>query len=119
MTKKSLLVIEDDETIRTILAQHLRSEGFVVDEATDGKHAFSLLETIKLPDLILTDVNMPHIDGEEFIYMKNANPIFKKIPVMVISSSDRVKHLATHTVATFTKPFDVDEVIRSIHRVLD
>ena len=65
MTKKRLLIVDDKQTVRLLLAEILSLEGYAVDLAEHGKHALQMLRRNSY-DLIITDVNMPEMDGISF-----------------------------------------------------
>lgn len=105
---------EDDEPLRDLLADVLRGDGFDVVEASDGR---ALLDAIaaKTPDLVVTDVQMPHVSGLEVLEtlrQKRAN-----IPVVIMTATRdrriRDAALMSGAAAVFQKPFDIDE-LRSV-----
>lgn len=116
--KRIILVVEDDDSIRLTLREFLEFEGYFVETAEDGEHALKLLVTEPLPDLILTDLNMPKLDGFEFLERKSKDPILNKIPVIVISANPSVKRLVGKVTAIIPKPFNTDELIGTIRKVL-
>ena len=85
---KRILVIDDSSTMRKIVSRSLRQAGLEFDEileAADGQEALNLLENEKV-DLILSDINMPNMDGLEFLRQKNELDAIKDIPVVMIST---------------------------------
>ena len=85
---KKILIIDDSNTMRKIVGRSLRQAGLDFDEvfeAGDGQEALNLLATQKV-DLILSDINMPNMDGLEFLRQKAANAAIKGIPVVMIST---------------------------------
>ncbi|MDQ5849653.1 MAG: response regulator, partial [Pseudomonadota bacterium] len=83
----SVLVVDDDATIRELLRIHLSGAGYEVVLAENGIAAgYAVLR--KRPDLIISDVNMPHMDGFEFIGALKAEPSFSKIPVIFLTSQE-------------------------------
>lgn len=112
--KRIILVVEDDDSIRLTLREFLEFEGYRVETAEDGEHALTLLATEPLPDLILTDLNMPKLDGWEFLERKNKDPLLSKIPVIVISANPSLKKLTGKMTAVISKPFNTDELIRAV-----
>jgi len=83
---KSILVIEDDHDTRVSLRQNLEKAGYFVFSATNGKQGLETLKRIKPPCLILLDVVMPLMNGEEFLLALDAEPDLHTIPVVVVSA---------------------------------
>ncbi|MBN1141276.1 MAG: response regulator [Deltaproteobacteria bacterium] len=85
---KQILIIDDSNTMRKIIGRSLRQAGLEYDkvlEAGDGAEALKILESEK-PDVILSDINMPNMDGIEFLRQKKANDKIKNIPVFMITT---------------------------------
>jgi two-component system chemotaxis response regulator CheY len=85
---KRILVIDDSSTMRKIVSRSLRQAGLDFDEileAADGQEALNLLENEKI-DLILSDINMPNMDGLEFLRQKKELDAIKDIPVVMITT---------------------------------
>ena len=85
---KRILVIDDSSTMRKIVSRSLRQAGLEFDEileAADGQEALDLLENEKI-DLILSDINMPNMDGIEFLRQKKELDAIKDIPVVMITT---------------------------------
>lgn len=83
----TVLVIDDDEAIRTALSDLLEQEGFTVVLAVNGAEALTMLYVGLRPDVILLDVLMPVMDGWDFRAAQLADPGLRNIPVVVISAS--------------------------------
>ncbi|MGH8569081.1 MAG: response regulator, partial [Gammaproteobacteria bacterium] len=80
-----ILVVDDDESIRDLLRMHLTSAGYEVEVAADAIVAgYKILRAP--PDLIITDVNMPHMDGFEFVAALKADTTLPRIPVIFLTS---------------------------------
>ena len=88
-----ILVIEDEELLRNLYAELLEMKGFKVDTSTDGQHALDFLEE-KKPDLMLLDVNMPNLDGVEFLKKINSDERLRKIPVLLITGVIQVEKIS-------------------------
>lgn len=85
---KRILIIDDSSTMRKIVSRSLRQAGLDFDEileASDGQEALNLLENEKV-DLILSDINMPNMDGIEFLRQKKELDAIKDIPVVMITT---------------------------------
>src|SRR5213076_1054885 len=83
----TILVVDDDQTIRELLQLHLRNAGYAVHVAEDAVEAGHLVLRSP-PDLIITDVNMPHMDGFEFIAALKADKTVPDIPVIFLTSHE-------------------------------
>lgn len=80
-----ILIIEDDEFLRKLIARKLKSENFEVVEAADGEEGISKIKQEK-PNLVLLDLILPGIDGFEILERKRADPEIEKIPVIILSN---------------------------------
>ncbi len=82
-----ILLIEDDPDLAEVLVDVLQMEGYVVSHAADGRTALAMLADPKLPDLILLDLMMPHMNGWEFREAQLRNARLAQIPVVVLSAT--------------------------------
>ncbi|MDO3378093.1 response regulator [Geoalkalibacter halelectricus] len=112
----SVLIIDDSNTMRKIVQRSLRQAGFEFSkilEAGDGQEALSVLASEQV-DLILSDINMPNMDGIEFLRQKAANADIKDIPVVMITTEagndilGEAKSLGAK--GSIKKPFTADQV---------
>jgi len=107
---KKILITEDSPTMRSLLISTIETlDGYEIVEAASGFEALRLLPREKV-DLIITDINMPDINGLELIsYVKN-NPNYRDIPLFIISTEsserDMERGLALGADEYLTKPFD-------------
>ena len=120
-TKKQpvrILVVEDDPDILNALNIILGSVGFDVDVLLNGKGI--LKNQFVLPDLFLIDKQLPDVDGLEICRFLRAKPHYRKVPVIVISSSARLKTRAIEAGAScfIGKPFTVEELLSAIRQTL-
>jgi CheY-like chemotaxis protein len=83
----TILVVDDDQSIRDLLRMHLSAAGYEVHVAEDAIAA-GYLVLRSPPDLIICDVHMPHMDGFEFIAALKADATLPKIPVIFLTSND-------------------------------
>ena len=108
----SILIVDDDQSIRDLLRLHLSSAGYEVHVAEDAIAAgYMVLRSP--PDLIITDINMPHMDGFEFIAALRADRAIPRIPVIFLTSVEdgdlRGKELGA--VGYVTKPVRADRLL--------
>nr|WP_320050067.1 response regulator [uncultured Desulfuromonas sp.] len=113
---KRVLVIDDSSTMRKIVSRSLRQAGLDFDEileAGDGQEALNLLEG-QTVDLILSDINMPNMDGIEFLRQKKENAAIAGIPVVMITTeggSDIIGEAkALGAAGNIKKPFTPDKI---------
>ncbi len=110
---KTVMIIEDDHDTRVSLRQSLEAEGYFVFSAGNGKQGLEVLRRIKPPCLILVDVVMPVMDGEEFMKMINQDPILHVIPVVLVSAyPERAKTIIAK--AFVTKPVNLKTLLKAV-----
>lgn len=107
-----ILVVDDDDSIRELLRLHLTSAGYEVEVAADAIAAgYKVLKSP--PDLIITDVSMPHMDGFEFVAALKADTTVPRIPVIFLTSVEdgdaRGRELGA--VGYITKPVRSDRLL--------
>lgn len=117
----SVLVVDDSRVVREMIASELQQMGYTVSIAIDGLDALAHLERA-LPDLIITDIVMPQMNGYELCRWVKSDPRTKHIPVMMCSTKDqqfdRYWGLKQGADAYITKPCPVTEMIRAIQTLL-
>ena len=84
-----VLLVDDDEALRTALKEFLELDGFVVLTAGDGQEALDVLRSGELPALILLDFMMPVMNGSQFLAVKRRDPRLCDIPVVILSAWTR------------------------------
>lgn len=116
----SVLAVDDSRTMRDMITLALTSEGFDVSLAEDGEHGLEVLEGMD-PDVIITDINMPRLDGFGFIDAVRERDDFKTTPILVLTteSSADLKARAREAGATgwIVKPFAQDKLVRALRMV--
>ncbi|WP_020606876.1 response regulator [Spirosoma spitsbergense] len=116
-----LLVVEDDSFIRKVLRQTLKYD-FEVTTKENGIEGVSWLEAGNPVDIILSDIQMPHMDGKGLITMLRASPVFKRVPIIILSSlTDSETRIACLNMGAddyIIKPFNPLEVKTKINTVL-
>lgn len=117
-----ILVIDDQESMQSIISQMLKDKGYQVSTASDGEEGLNLLnQNPDSFDLVLADVNMPKIDGFEFLKtVKNTHPQ-KPVILMTGVNKDAAKVLGEEyqADAVIEKPFKVEEVLAVIRRIME
>ncbi len=117
---KTILTVDDSRTMRDMLKLALVSAGYVVLQAEDGLDGLDVLSQTR-PDVIITDVNMPRMDGFGFIEAVRGQGAHRTIPILVLTteSDDDKKQRARAAGATgwIVKPFDPSKLVAAIRRV--
>jgi two-component system chemotaxis response regulator CheY len=119
---KRILTIDDSKTMRDMLMLTLAEAGFDVVQAVDGQDGLDVLGKETAPiDVIITDINMPRMDGYEVIRNLRRDPNHKTTPILVLtteSDADK-KNLAREAGATgwMVKPFDPDRLVATVRKV--
>ncbi|MGN6374341.1 MAG: response regulator [Sphingomonas sp.] len=117
---KLILTVDDSASMRMLLKASLTAQGFRIESANDGAHGLERMHEVK-PDLLITDINMPEMDGFELIEAVRAVPEFRGTPILVLSTefSDEKKARARSAGATgwITKPFEAAKLGAAIRRV--
>ena len=116
----TILTVDDSRTMRDMLKLTLASAGFRVVQAIDGLDGLSVLEGEK-PNVIITDINMPNLDGFGFIERVRKDDRFLGVPILVLTteSSPEKRNIARKAGATgwIVKPFDAPKLIDVVRRV--
>lgn len=116
------LVVDDSPAMRQLISFALRRLGSVeIVEATDGVDALKKLPSHEF-DLIITDINMPVMDGLKLVKLVKANPTYTSIPVIIIttigSAEDREKGLALGANAYIAKPIQTTNLLETVRGVI-
>ncbi len=120
---KNVLLVEDSKAIRSMMRVSLEEAGgFFAVEAGNGFEALKTLPTRRF-DLIITDINMPDINGLELIGFVRSNPAYKDIPLVIVSTEktdeDRKRGLALGAAAYVMKPFTKEDLMTAVNRALE
>jgi DNA-binding response OmpR family regulator len=115
---KKILVADDDTTIAELLRQSLETEGYETYKVTESLRFFdAVMET--QPDLILLDLMMPYLQGEDELRLLQMTPSVRHIPVIVVTAMHDAKQQEAHyralgVVKIVTKPFDLNNLVALI-----
>ena len=119
---KKILVVDDKPSISRLIIQFL-SKTFDVVTKEDGLEAMSWLQAGNIPDMILTDLEMPNMNGIELITKVKESGYFRDIPIIVLSSkdssNDRITCLKLGAEDYLMKPFNPEELIIRLERILN
>ena len=121
VTKKKILVVEDEESLLKLQSILLTIRGYTVEGAMDGQVALEAVETMN-PDLILLDIMLPKIDGFEVCRQVKTNAATRHIPIIMLtakkSKEDLVMGEQVGADMYITKPYKLSMVIENIQRLL-
>jgi two-component system chemotaxis response regulator CheY len=122
MTGYKVLVVEDSPTMRQLIVFALkRIRGFQIVEASDGVDGLKKLSAEKF-DLILTDINMPIMDGLKLVSMVRNDPNYKETPIIVITTEgaieDRERALALGANEYITKPIQTMKILETVKKLM-
>lgn len=120
-TKKSILVVDDDPSIVNALVFALTKEGYNVHSSTSARRALEMVRSEK-PELIISDITMPEMDGYAFLQEIKKDEATKMIPFIFISArgepTDRIKGLKTGVDDYLSKPFEIKELAARVEALL-
>ena len=113
-----VLIVDDDDDIREALAMVLADEGYRAEVAADGILALEHLRTHDAPDLILLDLMMPRLDGEEVLAQIRSDPRLARVPVVVLSGDVLARERLDRLRAAdfMLKPVELDHLLAVVQR---
>jgi DNA-binding response OmpR family regulator len=118
----TVLVCEDDPSLRLLLRIAIEREGHQVVEAGEGRAAIDLARSVS-PDLVLVDMGLPDCDGIQVVHALRASPGLESLPILMVTGSIRpddrlaVEHAGVD--GFFSKPFDPTELADEVARLLE
>lgn len=117
---KRIITVDDAATMRKMVSMTLRGAGHQVMEAADGKAALDSLKQCQV-DLVITDLNMPHMDGIELTRQLRMLPSYRSVPIVLLTTeSDPAKKMAGRSAGAtgwIKKPFSQDQLIALVNKV--
>ena len=114
---KTVLVVDDEPVLRTIVREILHEEGYAVIEAADGRVMLEMMAKER-PDLVLMDVMMPGIDGREAYRQLRLHPEHRDVPVVMMSAGVRPIKLDPSIAGFMAKPFDLSQLVELVARLI-
>jgi DNA-binding NarL/FixJ family response regulator len=118
---ENLLLVDDEPGLREAVQAYLEDSGFTVVTASNAQIAWQTLEDYS-PDLVITDVMMPQVDGYQFLKQLREDPRFRKLPVVFLTArgmtKDRIQGYNAGCDAYLSKPFDPDELVSIVKNLL-
>ena len=120
--KKSILVVEDEESVRQLVGRMLVKNGFAITEAVDGLDGLRKIDA-EHPDLVIADVMMPNLDGLTLTKALKNNRETKAIPVIFLTAKGDTRSMieGINVGAKYyvTKPFQMEDLLAKVDKVLD
>jgi two-component system chemotaxis response regulator CheY len=118
---KTILVVDDSSSLRALVKMALTRAGYAVIEGADGKEGLAQLDRAGKVNLIVSDVNMPNMDGITFVQNIKQHPKHKFIPVIMLTTEDENAKMqqakAAGARAWLIKPFNPPELLDAISRL--
>lgn len=118
---KKILIVDDEVTILKLL-NHYLSTYYEVVTKSDGQQALLWMQEGNVPDVIVADIQMPNLPGDDFLKQLNASGFFKDIPVIMLSglenSAERIKFLKLGARDYVVKPFNPEELYLRIKNLI-
>ncbi|MCA1950630.1 MAG: response regulator [Treponema sp.] len=119
---KRVLVVDDSAAIRQSITYVLQQGGYEVIEAKDGQDGLDTMARIEVPDLIITDVNMPNLDGIGFIRRIREQIKYKFVPIVVLTTESQGEKMnegkEAGATAWIVKPFNADKLLGVVKKVI-
>jgi two-component system chemotaxis response regulator CheY len=117
---KRIMAVDDSKTMRDMVSFTLSTAGFDVDSAEDGQKALSALEKTQV-DLVITDLNMPNMDGITLIRRLRADPKYRGVPILMLTTEadadKKAEGRAAGATGWLVKPFNPEKLVELAHRV--
>ncbi len=122
MASKKILILDDTQSMRSLLSMTLKQMGFTVVEAVDGVDGLEKLKQNPDVDLIFSDYNMPNKNGIQFIKDAKAMPGFRSIPIVLLTTeseeSKKAEGKAAGAMAWIVKPFKVESIQAVVNKII-
>lgn len=116
-----LLLVDDEPGLREAVQAYLEDSGFTVDVASNAKAGWDLLQQC-IPDLVISDIMMPEVDGYQFLAQMREDPRFLRLPIVFLTArgmtKDRIEGYNAGVDAYLSKPFDPDELVAIVTNLL-
>ena len=117
-----ILLVDDEPGLREAVQAYLEDSGFHVDVASNANEGWDTLQ-LHLPDLVITDIMMPQVDGYQFLQKLREEPRFKTLPVVFLTAkgmtTDRIQGYQAGCDVYLSKPFDPEELVAIVENLLE
>jgi CheY-like chemotaxis protein len=113
--QKRVLVVDDEPSIRDLVADALREAGFEIQSASNGVEALTLMQRW-LPEVIVLDLMMPRLDGTGFTELMRLNPRYAGVRVLLVTAAYGAEQAASHVGAQawLSKPFELERLVDAV-----
>ncbi|HBR69960.1 MAG TPA: response regulator [Rhodospirillaceae bacterium] len=122
MAKQTVLVVDDDDTIRSVVEAMLEKNGFKALTASNGKDGLKAANN-KTPDAIVLDRKMPDIDGNDVLKSLKENPATQNIPVLMLTGERAISEVSSSlslgAMDYIVKPFDQENFLMRLRNILN
>jgi chemosensory pili system protein ChpA (sensor histidine kinase/response regulator) len=119
----TILIVDDSINVRRFLALTLEKAGYLVAQAKDGQDAIDKLSAGLAVQAVICDIEMPRVDGYEFLARVKSTPILKEIPVAMLTSRSGEKHrrlaMSLGATAYFSKPYNEQTLLQTLENMMD
>ncbi len=117
-----LLLVDDEPSLREAVQAYLEDSGFTVQVASNAAEAWQILQK-NTPDLVISDIMMPQVDGYQFLKQMREDPRFQTLPVVFLTArgmkSDRIQGYQAGCDAYLPKPFEPDELVAIVKNLVE
>ncbi|MEB3181466.1 MAG: response regulator transcription factor [Nostocaceae cyanobacterium] len=117
-----LLLVDDEPGLREAVKDYLQESDFNVQVASNARDAWDWMQQ-NIPDLVISDIMMPQVDGYQFLKQLREDPRFKSLPVVFLTAkgmtTDRIQGYQAGVDAYLPKPFDPDELVAIVENLLE
>ena len=116
---KRVLVVEDEATLRAVVSELLRGEGYIVDAAANGQDALQCMRRAP-PDCMVLDLMMPIMDGRQLVKAMRADRLLAGIPFILVSAAFGLEEAcrSLSALGCFSKPYDIHALVQTLRRVM-
>jgi CheY-like chemotaxis protein len=120
MSMMRVLVVDDEPTIRELVAEALRDAGYRVETAANGAEALDVMRSAPPPRAIVLDLMMPRLDGTSFVELMRLNPRLSSVPIVLVTAAYGGAKAAERIGARayITKPFELDDLVDAVSRII-
>ncbi|MEW5771883.1 MAG: response regulator [Thermodesulfobacteriota bacterium] len=119
---KQILIVDDSKTVRNLVAFIMKKEGFKVTAAEDGLDGLEKLYSMEKVDLIISDVNMPRMDGFTFIKTVREQEAYRDVPIVILSTEGQEKDiqqgLGLGANLYMVKPAQPEKMVKNVRMLL-
>ncbi len=119
---KQILIVDDSKTVRNLVAFIMKKEGFKVTAAEDGLDGLEKLYSMEKVDLIISDVNMPRMDGFTFIKTVREQETYRDVPIVILSTEGQEKDiqqgLGLGANLYMVKPAQPEKMVKNVRMLL-